>query len=112
EERVVPADTDVGAGLEARTALPDQDRTGGHLLAAEFLHAEALRFTVAAVARTANSLFVSHCFPTLPLSRSRLPSPRARRLTPRPAPRPRAPLRPRQTCRTCPTRRTRPSPQP
>src|SRR2546423_14205745 len=70
-EGVVLADADVDARLEARPALPDQDRPGGDLLAAELLHAQTLRLAVAAVARTANSLFVCHPLPTLPWFRSR-----------------------------------------
>src|SRR5205814_947579 len=62
-EGIVLADADVHARLERRAALPDQDRAGGDLLAAEFLHAEALRFAVAPVARAANSFFVRHIIP-------------------------------------------------
>src|SRR5947207_12734893 len=43
EQRVVAAAADVLAGMEFRAALPHEDVTGPHRLAAEALHAEVLR---------------------------------------------------------------------
>src|ERR1051326_2052879 len=60
EQRVVPAATDVQAGLEARAALPHEDAATGHELAAEPLDAEHLRVRVTAVARAADAFFVRH----------------------------------------------------
>src|SRR5690606_29487649 len=60
EQRVVAADPDVGAGVEARPTLPHEDIAREHLLAAEALHAEAFRFRVAPVLRAAAGLLVCH----------------------------------------------------
>src|SRR5665213_3329711 len=61
EERVVLADADVAAGVEAGAALADQDGARVHLLAAVGLEAEALAFGIAAVAgRPACFLAVSY----------------------------------------------------
>src|SRR5258708_5404739 len=49
EERVVLADADVFAGLEARAALADQDGTARYHLAAEGFYAQALRVRIAPV---------------------------------------------------------------
>src|SRR3954468_7772664 len=59
-ERVVLADPDALAGMEARTALADDDLAAGHVLAGEDLHAQALGIGVAAVARGAEPLLMSH----------------------------------------------------
>src|SRR5438067_3278902 len=50
EQRVVLADSDIGAGIPAGTALTHDDVAGANRFAAELLHAEALRLAVAAVA--------------------------------------------------------------
>jgi hypothetical protein len=50
KDRVVPADSGAGAGLEARTSLAHDDLAATHLLAGEQLHAKALCIRVAAVA--------------------------------------------------------------
>jgi len=49
EQSVVPADADVDARLELRTALPDEDGSARYQLSAEPLDAEPLRVTVATV---------------------------------------------------------------
>src|SRR5450631_2556263 len=70
EERVILADADVGAGMERRPALANQDRAGVHLLAAVCLEAEALRLGIAAVAGRPACFLVCHeCI--LELRRSR-----------------------------------------
>src|SRR4029453_2856687 len=58
KQRVVFAEADVQPGLEAAAALPDEDRTTGHDVAVETLHAEPLGIAVAPVARGALSLFL------------------------------------------------------
>ena len=58
--RVVAADADAVAGLEARAALADDDLAAGDDLAGEHLHAEALGVRVAAVAGGAEALLVCH----------------------------------------------------
>src|SRR5581483_9997893 len=60
KDRVVTAETGAGAGPEARSALPDEDHPGLHVLAGEDLHPQHLRVRVAPVARGAESLLVSH----------------------------------------------------
>jgi hypothetical protein len=60
EQRVVLADADVGAGLELRAALPHEDRPARHQLSAKAFHSEPLGVTIPSVARTSNSLFMSH----------------------------------------------------
>src|SRR5690554_1861847 len=49
EEGVVAAATHVLTGVELGAPLADEDRAGGHLVAVEHLHAEALCVGVAAV---------------------------------------------------------------
>src|SRR5262249_46326241 len=70
EERVVLTEADVLASVERRTDLADDDAAGGDVLAAEDLHATALRRRIATVARRALTFFVSHCRST-PLRRKR-----------------------------------------
>src|SRR5439155_14858837 len=60
EERVVLAQADAVAGLEARAALANDDLAARDLLAGEDLHAEHLRVGVAPVARGAEALLVRH----------------------------------------------------
>src|ERR1700690_1873017 len=72
---VILAQADMGAGLDARTPLPDNDRSAGHQLPAESLHAEALRVRIAPIFRTAQTFFMCHdCIPfgVAPLRLSRL----------------------------------------
>src|SRR5258708_2196497 len=60
EQGVVPAHADILAAMELSAALPHQDVAGQPVLAAELLHAEAAPFRIAAVARAAACLFMSH----------------------------------------------------
>src|SRR5580658_10893532 len=60
KQRVVGADTHVGAGLDARAALPHNDRPAGHQLAAKGLHAQPLCIRVASVCGAAPTFFVCH----------------------------------------------------
>ena len=60
EQGVVATATDVRAGVEVRAALADDDLARADDLAAEALHAEALRVRVTTVASGARSLFVCH----------------------------------------------------
>src|SRR4051794_19771956 len=60
EERVVAATADVGAGVEVRAALANDDLAGVDELAAEALHAEPLRVGIAAVLGRGCALFVCH----------------------------------------------------
>ena len=60
EQRVVAATADVGAGVEVRAALADDDLAGEDLLAAEALHAQSLSVGVTTVAGGACALFVCH----------------------------------------------------
>ena len=53
EQRVVLADADVDAGLDAGAALAHDDGAAGNQLAAESLHAQALRIRIAPVFGTA-----------------------------------------------------------
>ncbi len=67
EQGVVAAAADVDAGVEVGAALADDDLARADDLAAEALHAEALRVGVATVAGGACALFVCHCwFPFAP----------------------------------------------
>src|SRR5918996_3774079 len=74
EQRVIPADADIVAGVPAGAPLADDDVAGDDVLAAELLHAEPLARRVAAVARAAPGLLVRH----LVSPRSRLRPPRYR----------------------------------
>src|SRR3954447_5953843 len=60
EQRVVAADADALAGLEAGATLGEDDLAAGDALAGEDLHAEALGVRIAAVARGAEPLLVCH----------------------------------------------------
>src|SRR5262245_5605472 len=60
EQRVIDAHADIGARLEAGTALADQDATGGDELTAEPLHPEHLGIRIAAVAGAPDTLLVRH----------------------------------------------------
>src|SRR3954471_18741343 len=60
EQRVVLALPDVKPGHELRPALPDENRAGRNVLAAELLDAAELRVAVPAVAGRALSLLMSH----------------------------------------------------
>src|SRR5690606_38900265 len=59
-QRVVLAQADVLAGMEARAALAHDDRARGDRLAAVDLHTEHLRVGIAAVARGTAALLVCH----------------------------------------------------
>src|SRR5579875_661612 len=63
EDRVVLADPDSVAGLEARAALAHDDLAAAHGLAGEHLHAEALGVRVAAVAARAEAFLMRHLPP-------------------------------------------------
>src|SRR5262245_56700173 len=71
EQRVVRAEADVAAGLEAGAPLADQDRPTGDELAAEALDPEHLRIGVAAVARAADTFLVRHDVPYTSILRIR-----------------------------------------
>src|SRR5262245_13336954 len=60
EQRIVRRATDVRAGMELGAALHHDDASGRHELAPEAFDAQVLRSRVAAVARGANTLLVSH----------------------------------------------------
>jgi hypothetical protein len=60
EERVVAADADVHARVEAGTALANENRSTGNELTGETLDAEHFRLRIATVARRALSFFMSH----------------------------------------------------
>src|SRR5437764_12530305 len=60
KQRVVRAQPDVGAGLEAGAALADQDGAAGDELPAEALHAEHLGIRIPPVARAADAFLVRH----------------------------------------------------
>src|SRR5688572_16584225 len=60
EQRVVHAETDIDPRPEAGPALPHEDASGGHELAAEPLDPEHLRIGIAAVSRAPDTLFVCH----------------------------------------------------
>ncbi len=60
EKRVVPAHSDVVAGKELSSALPDDNRPGFGRLAAVQFHTPVLRIAVSAVSRRALSLFMCH----------------------------------------------------
>src|SRR4051794_25557196 len=60
EQGVVAAAAQVGAGVEVGAALADDDLARIHDLAAEALHAEALRVRVTTVASGARALLVCH----------------------------------------------------
>jgi len=51
EQGIVLAPADIDAGLNLRAALPNEDGPAGDELAAERLHAEALRIRIATVFR-------------------------------------------------------------
>src|SRR5690242_4392166 len=59
EQREIATQADVATGFEARAHLAHEHRAGMHELTIEALHAEHLRFAVAPVTRTANTLFMS-----------------------------------------------------
>src|SRR5262249_26948967 len=60
EQRVVLAPAHVDTRRDGRAALPHQDAAGRDPLAAEALHAEALRRGVASVLRARYTFFVCH----------------------------------------------------
>ena len=70
EDRVVLADPDAVAGLEAGAALAHDDLAAGDDLAGEDLHAEALGVRVTTVAGAGCTLLVRHVFRS-PTSRCR-----------------------------------------
>jgi hypothetical protein len=61
EQGVILADTDVLTGMELGAALTDEDVARRDELAAIAFDAEAFRFGIAAVARTAACFLVCHC---------------------------------------------------
>ena len=60
EQRVVFADTDVLAGVEAGSALTNDDVTGDHDFSAKLFHAEALAVGLAAVLGTTRPFLMCH----------------------------------------------------
>src|ERR1019366_3393338 len=62
-DRVVAADADALAGLEAGAALADDDLAAGHGLPGEDLDAEALGVGVTAVTAGAEALLMRHRWP-------------------------------------------------
>jgi len=56
------AHADLRAGMEGGAALAHEDVAGQRMLAAELLHAEALRLGVATVTRRTTGFLVSHGF--------------------------------------------------
>src|ERR1041385_6021195 len=63
EQRVVLAQAHVLTRLNAGAALPDDDRTAGHQLAAEGLHAQTLRIRIAPVFGTSQTFLMCHDLP-------------------------------------------------
>src|SRR5260370_40274870 len=63
EERVVAAEADVGARIDARAILAHDDGARAYELAIEALHAAHLGLAVAAVTRAADALFMCHMVP-------------------------------------------------
>ena len=59
EKRIVRADADIVAGVNARAALSDNNVAGGHSLTVCLLDAETLRLAVTAVLRRTYALFMS-----------------------------------------------------
>ena len=73
KQGVILATTDVSAGVDVRTALTDEDSTGGHGLTGKTLAAQTLTTGVAAVTRRAKTFFVCHVYYLLSYSsRARL----------------------------------------
>jgi hypothetical protein len=66
EERVVTAYADIASRMHLRAALAYENASGSDPLSAEALDAEALRITIAPVARTSTTFFVSHPFISRP----------------------------------------------
>jgi len=60
KERIVLAHTHIGAGEEFGPALPDENRAGHNLLAAERLNASILGIAVSPIARRALSFLMCH----------------------------------------------------
>src|SRR5882762_419958 len=60
EQRIVPPQPDVVARLEARAALPDQDRAAGDEPAAVPLSPHALGVAVPAISRAASGFLMGH----------------------------------------------------
>src|SRR5262249_46447445 len=61
EQRIVLAEADVLAGVEATAALADEDRAAGDEVAVVALDAEPLGVAVAPVARAALTFLMCHC---------------------------------------------------
>lgn len=62
EQSIVPAHTDIRAGEELCSALPNDNRAGLYSLAAEQLHASILGVAVSAVSGRTLSLFMCHIY--------------------------------------------------
>src|SRR5262249_54547446 len=60
EEGVIPSHADVPVRMDARAALPHENRAGGDQLPVSYLHAQPLGLAVATVARAAARLLVRH----------------------------------------------------
>ena len=58
KQGIILATTDIGAGVDVRTALTDEDSTGGYGLTGKALAAQTLTTGVAAVTRRAKTFFV------------------------------------------------------
>src|SRR5207302_6035100 len=84
EEGVVAPLANAGPGVDPGSPLADDDRPGGHVLAAERLHAEPLGLGVASVLGGAAALLVCHGRSRVAKSRGRAPAPTQSRPAPRP----------------------------
>jgi hypothetical protein len=60
EQRIVFSDADVQTGLEFGSSLADKNGSACDQLSGETLYAEPLRVAIAAITRTADSLFMRH----------------------------------------------------
>jgi hypothetical protein len=60
EEGVVLAEANIGARMEFRTALTDEDVAGDNVLTAELLHAKATAGRITTVTRGAACFFMGH----------------------------------------------------
>src|SRR5690349_3156121 len=61
EQGVVLADADIGAGMELRAALTDDDVAGDDALTTELLDAKTTAGAIATVAGATACLFMCHC---------------------------------------------------
>lgn len=62
KQRVVFADPDIGSGMDARSALPHENASRRHDLAAETLDAQSFGIAVAAVPAASYTFFMRHAW--------------------------------------------------